>query len=290
MANEVTTTVGAALIPSQVVDEAIFGAAYDDDIDLRAFVKFLSLVGAPGEVVKVPKYPKLTAVDQTQGTDMANTAFAPTSVNITADEAGLMITLLDAFVNADVLGDGVAVYFGELGKAVREKINTDIMAEAADLSTSVGTTTADFTVAQFLSGLYELLNGKAPGPYAFIGHPIQKHDIRAAIVTSASAIWGAGSGPESLAAMPGRPEVLFGVLCLETITAASVNADADRQGFMGPMGAACGLVYLEKYAPRVELERNASLRGTELVASAYYGDECCNIAANGGIKVVTDKE
>lgn len=289
MANEVTTTVGAALVPSQVVDEAVYGAAYDSDIDLRAFVKFKDISGMSGDVVKVPKWPKLSASDQTQGTDMTNSAFAPTSVNITADEAGVMVTILDAQVNADVLGDELQQYMAEVGKAVLEKQNTDVMAEAADFSTSVGTSGADFTVAQFLTGLYELLAGKAPAPYVFIGHPIQKHDIRSAIASASASIY-AGMGSQGLAGLPGSPDMWFGVLALETISAASVNTDADRQGFMAPLGQKSGLVFTQKYAPRVELERNASMRGTELVATSYYGDECCNIAANGGVKVITDHE
>jgi len=69
-----------------------------------------------------------------------------------------------------------------------------------------------------------------------------------------------------------------------------VAADADRQGAMFPLTDQCGIVLVMKRALQVEAQRDASLRGTELVCTVCYGDENVNIAANGGIKIVTDHE
>jgi len=38
----------------------------------------------------------------------------------------------------------------------------------------------------------------------------------------------------------------------------------------------------------IETDRDASKRSTEVVCVAVYGDECANVAANGGIKIVSD--
>ena len=67
-----------------------------------------------------------------------------------------------------------------------------------------------------------------------------------------------------------------------------MNAGADRQGVMMPVGNQSGLAYVLKTGAKTEFQRDASLRATEIVVTALYGDECVNPAANGGVKMVTD--
>lgn len=285
MAGEITTSSASSLLASQVIEREFYNAAYANAI-VAPVVRYKSLVGEPSDTAKIPKMPKLTATAQTQGVDMTNTVFTPTSVTIACALAGLMITLVDAFLSSDIIGDPT-VYGNELGKAVAEKIDTDIMSDASSFTSSVGTSGVALTVSQFLQGIFTLLDGMARPPFIGVFAPKQKHDLRTNIVTSTGAIWGASAGPDMFSMPVGIPEMLFGVLTLETITAASVNAAADRQGFMSPMGNLCGLAYVEKWNPRIEFQRDASKIAYEAVGSAFYGHACANTAANGGIKVVS---
>lgn len=289
MAAEVTTVVGAAMLAAGVIESTFYQAAYDAGV-IAPLVKVINMAGQPSDTVKVPKKPKLTAASQTQGQDMANSAYAPTSVNVTAALAGVMITLLDTFLSSDIVGspDGYAT---DVGTAVAEKIDTDLAAEFADFAVTVGTSGSPFTAAQMLTAVYEMLNGKAKGQFVAVLHPIQKHHLRTNILAATGAIWGAGRSVDAmLSPMPGMPEIFFNVVCFESTVCASVNTDADRQGAMFPLGDESGIVYAPKWGARVEQQRNASLVGTELVGTAYYGDECANTAANGGVKIVTDHE
>lgn len=288
MANEVSTVVGAALMASQVILRLFKTAAYQAAITIPLIMN-IPLGGQASDTVKVPKLPKLTATAQTQGVDMANTPYAPTSTTMTCGLAGLMVTLLDTFMSSDIIGNP-AVYAEQLGQAVAEKIETDALGQAADFVTSVGTTTVNLAPSDVLSAIYELILGKAVGPYVGVLHPIQKHDLRSAILASASAIWGAGSGPAGLVAEPGMPEVFFNVVWFESTGCASVNADADRQGFVAPFGQASGLAYAEKWGPRVEAQRDASKVGDELVGTAYYAVECVDTSSKGGVKIISDHE
>ena len=96
--------------------------------------------------------------------------------------------------------------------------------------------------------------------------------------------------PSAPAADLGAMSSLYGVDIFQSTNCASVASDADRQGVMMPMGNQSGLAYVIKVGAKTELERNASLRATEIVVTAVYGDECVNTAANGGVKIITDHE
>ena len=101
------------------------------------------------------------------------------------------------------------------------------------------------------------------------------------------AIWG---GPSAPAADLGAFASLYGVDIFKSTNCASVNVNADRQGVMMPAGNQCGLAYVLKTAANTEFQRDASLRATEIVVTAIYGDQCVNTAANGGVSIITDHE
>lgn len=286
MPNETNTTTAGELVATEVIERIIYDAAYDFGTILP-LIRTINISGEPTNTVELPKWPLLTAADLTEGTDMANTAVNPTSVTVAADEAGIMITLTDMLVNADILG-GIEPYANLTGRAVGAKIETDLAAEFADFSTSVGTSGSNMTELNFLEAIYNLENGVAADEIACVLHPIQAHDLRTDIVASAGAVWGASAGPASVVSR--RMSSFYNVPTFTTTNCASVNSDADRQGAMFPVGDNCGIVFTLKRDIYVEPDRKASLRGTQLVCVAVYGDECGNTAANGGVKMVTDHE
>ena len=287
MANEVTTTIATELVATEIIERIIYDAAYDFGT-IAPLVRTVNIENEQTNTVEFPKWPLITATDLTEGTDMANSALNPTSVTCAADEAGLMITLTDMLVNSDIIG-GLQPYAELLGRAVGTKRDLDLAAEFADFTTSVGSTGVNLSELNFLEAIYNLENGVAAMDIAAVLHPIQAHDLRSDIVTSAGAIWGAkAGGPESVVRR--RMAVFYDVPTFSSTQCASVAADADRQGAMFPVGEACGIVYVQKRPVYVEPDRKPSLRGTALVCVEVYGDECANTAANGGVKIVTDHE
>ena len=287
MASEVITSVATELVATEIIERVIYDASYDSGV-VAPLCRTLSIETDPTNTAEFPKWPLVVATDLTEGTDQANTAMNPTSVTCAADEAGLMITLTDMLVNADIVG-GLEPYAALLGRAVGTKRDLDLAAEFADFTASVGATGVNMTELNFLEAIYNLENGVAAAAIACILHPIQAHDLRSDIVTSSGAIWGGkAGGPESVVRR--RMALFYDVPTFTSTQCASVAADADRQGAMFPLGDDCGIVYVLKKPVYVEPERNASLRGTELVCVEVYGDECANTAANGGVKIVTDHE
>ncbi|MBI5599199.1 MAG: hypothetical protein HY890_05610 [Deltaproteobacteria bacterium] len=287
MANEVTTALGSAgeLVAAEIVSRLVIDAAYAEAV-MPPLVRVADISGEGTLTVDFPKWPLLAAGDLTEGADLSNTAVNTASTGVTADEAGIMITVTDMLLTSSAVG-GLEPYARELGKALANKIDTDLLAEVADFNISVGATGVNMTEANFLEAIYALESGNAVGPFAAVLHPIQVHDLRTALASTTGAIWG---GPSAPAGDIGAFASLYGVDIFKSTNCASVNANADRQGVVMPMGNQSGLAYVLKTGARTEFERDASLRATEVVVTAIYGDECVNTAANGGIAVITDHE
>src|SRR3972149_145679 len=285
MANEVTTAVGSAgeLVAAEIVSRLVIDAAYAGAV-MPAIVRVADISGDSTLTVDFPKWPLLSASDLTEGTDAANTAVNTTSTPVPADEAGIMITVTDMLLNSAGIG-GLLPYARELGKALANKIDTDLLAEGPDFTNSVGATGVDMSEANFLEAIYALESGNATGPYAAVLHPVQVHDLRMALKATTGAVWG---GPSAPAGDIGALTSLYGGDVFSSTNCALVNTGADRQGGMMPVGNQSGLAYVLKTGAKTEFQRDASLRATEIVVTAIYGDECVNPASNGGVKMVTD--
>ncbi len=287
MANEVTSAAGSAgeLVAAEIVSRLVIDAAYGEAV-MPALVRTADISGESTNTVEFPKWPLLSASDLTEGTDVSNTAVNTSSTSVTADEAGIMITVTDMLLNGVGIG-GLEPFAMELGKALASKIDTDLLAEVTDFTNSVGTSGVDITESDFLEALYTLENGNARGPFACVLHPVQIRDLRTALAGTTGAVWGGATVPsEDLGAFAS----LYGVDVFRSTNCASVNTDADRQGVMMPVGNQSGLAYVLKTGARTEFQRDASLRATEIVVTAVYGDECVNPDAKGGVAVITDHE
>ena len=283
MANEITTTAAAEFQQTEVVERMILRAAYSA-AKIAPLVRTVDISAQITNKVDFPKDPLLTAATLSEGTDLANTAFNPTEVSCTAVEVGLMVTLLDFLANASIVGPDH--YARQLGLAAATKMDLDLAAEFADYSNTAGSTGVNLTEANWLTALYTLENGDAQGPYVAVLHPQQMFDLRTDLTSTTGTPW-SNVTPEALV---GEMVPVYGVGVIMSTNCASVAADADRQGAMFPLTDQCGIVLVMKRALQVEAQRDASLRGTELVCTVCYGDENVNIAANGGIKIVTDHE
>jgi len=287
MANEVTTAAGSAgeLIAAEIVSRLVIDAAYAEAV-LPPLVRVADISSDATLSVEFPKWPLLAASDLTEAADMSNTAVNTASTLLTADEAGIMITVTDMLLNGAGLG-GLEPFATELGKALANKIDADLLASASSFTNSVGSTGVDMTEDDFLSAIYTLELGNAKGPFVAVLHPYQVSNLRHAIAASTGAVWG---GPSAPAAELGSMGTLYGVDIVQSTNCASVNANADRLGVMMPLGNQSGLAYVLKTGAKTEFQRDASMRATEIVVTAVYGHGCVNTAANGGVKIITNHE
>jgi hypothetical protein len=290
MADEIDSGASASeMIQAEILSRQIIQAAYAPSVMLP-LVRRESLVGQPTLTGEYTKHPVLTAAALTDGTAVANTAYDPTSVTCLAAEVGITLEMTDLYSSGAIINiNNLAM---EAGRSVANKIDTDLLAEVADLTTTdVGATTVNLLNSDILSGIYTIKNGNLQdrGPIHGVLHPIQVFDWMVDLETNVTSTpFGAESMAASAPFSTARSFSMYGITWHESTLCAAVNTAADRQGVIFPAGQQSAFVFQVKWDPRAEMERDAKMRSWSVVATAAYGDECIDTV--GGVAVVSDHE
>ena len=265
--------------------EATLNARYAHD-NLRMWVNMIDISAQKTDQIRFPKLPALSASALTDGTDLtANTAYTPTQAPATVAEVGLKVT------QTDLGASGTYITQGELaegtGRAVLEKITTDVAALGSGFSNTIGSSGSDLTETNFEDGLITLMGNKAPGELFAALHPRQYFDL----VNSIGSVMPAGTGqtPREVTndftrAVNGMMGNIYDVDIAINPLIPTANAGADRAGFIGVKGRTLGGAI--KWFIRPETERDASLRGYELVTTACYA--VIEVEDETGVGVTTD--
>ena len=153
-----------------IVAQARFTA--EEQSLMRNLVTMYNIDGQAGKTVQVPKYPSITAAALTEGTDMTSTAVSTSSVSITVAEVGAQVFLTDLAAMgsgnpADELGT-------VLGNAIATKMDVDLIALFDGLSTSLGGTTTELSVAALFQAAATLRANKVRGRIVGVFHPYQR--------------------------------------------------------------------------------------------------------------------
>jgi len=280
MANETTSTTLGELFEN-ITQEAIF--TFQETSVMRPLVTLYPIVGS-GKTVEVPVYPAITASAVNEATDLTNTAVNPTSQTITASEVGVMTTLTD--LARDSASRNVGADIGKLfGEAIAKKVDTDL----AGLLDSFTTNSLDngggveLTADKLFQAQAILRSLNVPAPYYGVFSPkavfnLKKTLTSAGYNTTAYAL--SDIGNEALT--NGYVGRVAGIDIFENANIA-INANDDSAGgVFHPI--ALGLALKEDF--KVETQRDASLRGTEIVASICYGTGV--IKENYGVRIISD--
>ena len=290
MANEIDSGASAQeLIQAEILSRQIIQAAYAPSVMLP-LVRHESLVGQPTLTGEYAKHPVLSASALTDGSAVTNSAYDPTSVTVAASEVGLTLEMTDLYSSGAIIN--INDLAREAGKAVSNKIDTDLLAEVGDFTTTdIGSTTVNLLNSDILSGIYTIKVGNLQdrGPIVGVLHPIQFFDWMVDLEANVTSTpFGAESMGASAPFSPARSFSMYGIKWFESTLCASVNTNGDRQGAIFPAGQQSGFVFQVKWDPRAELERDAKMRSWSVVATAAYGDECIDTIA--GVAVVSDHE
>lgn len=258
MANETTSTSLANLLP-KIVAEALFVAS--EQSIMRGLVKNFVLPQGSGKTIDVPIYPVQTADPLTEGTDLSNTEIVPTKATLTVAEVGLMTVVTDLAMrtsSSNVIAD-VGRLFGD---AIARKIDIDLMTLFAGFSTVVGGATVTAQVKHIFEAAARLKALGISNDVACVLHPMVAYDIKAEINSAAYA----GSDKMNEAMRTGFLGTLSGIPVFESGNVPYTTGDSVGGLFHRN---ALGLALLQDIA--IEPQRDASLRGTELVGTATYG-------------------
>ena len=279
MANETTSSTLSELFEN-ITQEAIF--TFQETSVMRPLVTLYPIVGS-GKTVEIPVYPAITASAVNEATDLTNTAVNPTSETITASEVGVMTTLTD--LARDSASRNVGADIGKLfGEAIAKKVDTDLATLLDSFTTTIDSAGGvELTADKLFQAQAILRSLNVPAPYYGVFSPkavfnLKKTLTSAGYNTNANAI--SDIGNEALT--NGYVGRVAGIDIFENANIA-INANDDSAGgVFHPMSL--GLALKEDF--KVETQRDASLRGTEIVASICYGTGI--IKNNYGVRVISD--
>jgi N4-gp56 family major capsid protein len=278
MANETTSTTLSELY-TEIIQEAIF--TFQETSVMRPLVTTYSITGQ-GKQVAVPVYPAISAAAVAEGTDLSNTAINPTEVTIEASEVGVMTTLTD--LARDSASRNVASDIGKLfGEAIAKKVDTDLVALFTSFSTDVGGASTELTADLLFKAQATLRSLNVPAPYYGVFNPkavfnLKKTLTNAGYTTSSNAI--SEIGNEAL--RNGYVGRVAGIDIFENANISIDQYDDSIGGVFHPVSL--GLAMKADF--KIETQRDASLRGTEIVATVTYGKGV--VKSDYGVKLTSD--
>jgi len=259
-----TTTTLNDLLPS-IVAEALFVAS--ERSIMRGLVKNYSIGTAQGKTITVPIYPLQTAAGLTEGTAASPADVSTDGVTLTVSEVGLATQVTDLARLSSV--SNVVSDVGRLfGEAIARKIDLDLTALFDSFSTNtVGDGTTAVTAAQIFQAVAKLKSAGVPSTdIACVLHPAIAYDLKANI-TNTFANPNAGDLQNEAMRM-GFLGMLAGVPCYETSNIANTGTTGDYKGGVFHRDA-LGLAIMQDI--KIESQRQALLRGDDIIATAIYG-------------------
>jgi hypothetical protein len=278
MANETTSSTLSELY-TEVIQEAIF--TFQETSVMKPIVTTYSITGQ-GKQIAVPVYPAISASSVNEGSDLSNTAINPTEATITASEVGVMTTLTD--LARDSASRNVASDIGKLfGEAIAKKVDADLVALFSSFSSNIGSAGTELTAELLFRAQATLRALNVPAPYYGVFNPkavfnLKKTLTQAGYNTSASSI--SDIGNEALRnGFVGR---VAGIDIFENANIGINAYDDSIGGVFHPI--ALGLAMKADF--KIETQRDASLRGTEIVATVTYGSGV--VKSDYGVAITTD--
>ena len=262
MADETTSSTLDDLL-SPLVAEALFVA--NEQSIMRGLVRNYTMPMNSGKTIQVPIYPTVTAVGRTEAQDLTNTAVSTSKADLTVAEVGIMTTLTDFAKNtseSDVVRD-----LGRLfGQAIAKKIDTDLTALFDGFGTSIGGAGTELTIDNIFKAVATLRQNSVPGPYYGVFNPKVIYNVKKSL-TNTFVNPNAGD-LQNEAMRTGFIGQIAGVNIFET---PNVDGTTDTDNCKGGIFSrdALGLAMMQDL--KIETQRDASLRATEIVATAVYG-------------------
>ena len=264
-ANLYDTGLAAGQIFENITQAAQF--TFNENAFLRNVVTTYNMVGTPGLTASIPVYPRVTGLTAlAAGTDLtANADVDAVAVDITAAEYATMATIQDIVIESSPLSvaqDTGAVLGGAINQAMDETIVDLFTSASTDVGPGAG---AEMTVDHILKAAATLRNNSVPmqGLVAVVS-PFQAYNMKKTLLNA-----GGSLGNSLLADRVSQDYVVGSVAGVTIVESASIDVDGSDDAIGAVFHpAAIGMVL--KRDLRITQEYDASLRGTEYVASAAF--------------------
>lgn len=197
--------------------------------------------------------------------DLTSQIFQPTTLSsLTPAEAGGLFLLTDTRIETDPFGvrNDAAL---ELGQAVAEKIDTDIFGRFNELTGgTLGAVGSVATWSHFFGAMSILQAKHAPKPWVFVCHPYCWNALG-----KAASIGATVTNQPALQDEFARSFFVQNVAGVDIYVSSNTELSGGTASY-NAMFSRSAIAYDIRRAPRLETERDASARATELVMSTLY--------------------
>ena len=259
-----------------IVAQARFTA--EEQSLMLGLVTQYNIAGQAGKTVQVPKYPAITAADLTEGTAPSDTDVSTSSVTVTCAEVGNSVLLTD--LAAMGAGNPAEELGTVLGNAIATKIDSDLIGLFSGFSSALGAAGAEITVADLFKAAATLRAAKVTGSMAAVVHPFQAYQLKAGLTNTFANPNGGDLQNEAM--RNGYVGSIAGIDVYESANVAIDGSDDAVAGVFAPEALAIAI----KRDFNLETQRNATRRGTEMVATAIYG--VAELDDSFGVKITAD--
>jgi hypothetical protein len=283
MANEIDTGVASGVLYENISMAAQY--TFQENAMLRNLVTMYDMTGTPGLTASIPVWPAATAVSAlSAGADLTTpdaALAAVTAVDITAAEYGNMSVIQDIVVEASPSDVGADVG-RQLGGALAAAMDTSVTGLFGSFTSEVGAAGAEVTVETLMKAAATLRNNSVPmqGLVAVL-HPFQAFNLKKGLLNAGGTF---GASPD--AANNAAREYFIGRIGgIDVYESASPEIDVNDDA-VGAVFHPAALGMALKRDIRIALQRDESLRGFEVVASAAWGAGIIDDAK--GVKITGD--
>jgi hypothetical protein len=314
VANEITAA-SVNDVTTGTVIETVLLSALSEQGSLLMLPREFNLTGRPGNTLTIPILDSYwgtpgdrgagvdTEFNATEAVEISNTPVTTSNLSISAAEYGIAHEITDNVDEDLVQGiDLLGAITGNMVNILYLAMADDFVALFAGLSTSVGSTGVDFSLANFLAARTSLVTSgiNAPDGLTAVLDNQQASDVEGALLTTnaAAAVYAMAADrfinfqPSATGGMAGANRMsLFNIPVHTTGLTDTANTGADVVGAIFVASSAANdphatFAQVWKRRPRFETERHAKKRTTDLVMTTRWGvGEMRDLS---GVKIVTD--
>lgn len=186
--NHVISTEASNFIPEIWSDEII--ASYEKSLVVKPLVRAMSMVGKKGDTIRIPKPDRASASAKVAETQVTLTAANTTELVVTIDQHWQVSRLIEDFTDVQAKNSLRQFYTEDFGYALATKVDTDLIAEAANFTSQLqfltgagtalaaGTATAGYTDLGFREACQVLDDNNVPmDGRVFIIPPAMKKEL-----------------------------------------------------------------------------------------------------------------
>lgn len=279
MANN--TTINSELFTA-LLAEAQF-AAYENSI-ARQLVTALDYPANAGKSLQIPVYAGVSATNLTEGTAPSAADTNTTSVSLTLGEIGTYFQVTD-FLRDSAERNVVADLGMNAGRAIAEKMDTDVFALFNSFSASVGTEDSPITVDHLFEAAATLRAAKIVGPLAAVVGPRQALQLKKALYNAGGTV-ATASNLGSAVLERGFVGTIAGVDVYESaLVKSDLDTDTDTElNMVGGVFAKSAIAHAMRGGVQMETQRQAAARATDIMMTAVTGQAI--MQNSHGVKIV----